>query len=114
MSIIRNFNLYINAGMAVPLVINVNQNDEAETWVFSLFESKGVQYVPSSGTLVGLHTDGTRFSVNGTVNVNGQVVIDQTAEITAVNGKAVCEIRIDNDTHGTANFFLIIEKSPIS
>ena len=112
--ITRNFNLYLNAGMAVPLIINVNQNDEAETWMFTLFEAKGVQYVPSSATLVGLHTNGTHFSVVGTVNANGCVVIDQTTEITAVNGKAICEIRIDNDTHGTANFYLIIEKSPFS
>lgn len=110
----RYFKLFLNAGEELSPVINVNQNDEAETWVFTLFESKGVQYIPSSGTLVGLHTDGTRFSAEGIIDQSGRVIIDQTAEITAVTGKAVCEIRIDNDTHGTANFYLKIEKSPIS
>lgn len=112
--ITREFSIFLNAGMSVPTVINVNQNDEAETWVFSLFDSEGVQYVPSSAVLVGLHTNGTRFNAEGTVNSSGKVVIEQTAEITAVNGKAVCEFRIDNDTHGTANFYLVIEKSPLN
>ncbi len=111
--ITRNFNLYLNAGMALPLIINVNQNDEEETWVFSLFDSKGIQYTPTSAVLIGLRTDGTRFSAEGIIDENGRVVISETAEITAVNGKAICEFRVDNDTHGTANFYLIIEKPPL-
>ena len=112
--IARTFNLFLNAGMAVPVVIYANQNDEEETWLFNLFESKGLQYIPSSAVLVGLHTNGSRFSVEGAINTAGQVVIDQASEITAANGKAICEMRIDDDSHGTANFYLIIEKSPLN
>lgn len=37
----REFNLYLHAGHSIPLVINVNQYDHGEQWLFTLFNSDG-------------------------------------------------------------------------
>ena len=112
MSITRNFDLYLTAGKSIPLVINVSQYDQGETWVFTLYTDTGVKYTPSSGSIVGIKSDGYIITNAGTVNGSGQVVITETQQMTAAAGKAIFELQIDGLTHGTANFCVMVEKSP--
>lgn len=109
--ITRNFNLYLNAGHSVPLVINVNQYDSGEQWVFTLYNSDGTKYTPSTGAIVGIKSDGLGIINSGSV-VDGNVVINETQQMTAAVGKAVFELMIDSQTHGTANFVVLVEEKP--
>ena len=109
--ITRNFNLYLNAGHSVPLVINANQFDSGEQWVFTLYNSDGTKYVPSTGAIVGIKSDNLGIINSGSV-VDGKVVITETQQMTAAPGRAVFELMIDNGTHGTANFVLMVEPKP--
>lgn len=109
--ITRNFNLFLNAGHSIPLVINVNQAEEGEQWVFSLFQEDGTPYIPTDGSIVGIKSDGYLINNSGTV-VDGKVVIAETRQMTAAAGKAVFELRIDGLTHGTANFIVMVQEDP--
>ena len=109
--ITRNFNLYLNAGHSIPLVINANQAEEGEQWVFSLFQEDGTPYIPTDGSIVGIKSDGYLINNSGTV-VDGKVVIAETRQMTAAAGKSVFELRIDGLTHGTANFIVLVENDP--
>ena len=109
--ITRYFDLMLFKNGTAPC-INVSQSDESETWVFTLYGQGGVKYTPSSGSIVGMKADGHLIAEAGTVDGQGRVVITETREMTASAGKAVCELQIDNLTHGTANFYLLVEPSP--
>lgn len=111
MSITREFNLFLNAGAASPLVINANQYDQGEVWQFTLYSEKGIQYTPSSGAIVGVKSDNLGIINTGTV-VDGKVVINETEQMTAAPGRAVFELMIDSQTHGTANFYVEVEPKP--
>ena len=111
MSITRNFNLYLTAGRTIPLVINANQYDQGEQWVFTLYNDDGTKYVPSTGGIVGIKSDNLGIINSGSV-VDGNVVITETQQMTAAAGKAVFELILDNSTHGTANFILMVEPKP--
>ena len=111
MSITREFNLFLNAGAASPLVINVNQYDQGEVWNFTLYSEKGIQYTPSTGAIVGIKSDNLGIINTGTV-VDGKVVINETEQMTAAPGKAIFELMIDDSTHGTANFIVLVEPKP--
>lgn len=110
--ITREFKLYLNAGVGVAPVINANQFDQSEEWVFTLLQSDGTVYTPSTGAIIGLKQDGTTILNAGTVNDDGQVVITETEQITAVPGSNLFEILIDGNTHGTANFVVFVERRP--
>lgn len=109
--ITRNFNLYLNAGVSAAPTINVNQYDRDEQWVFTLYNENGAVYTPSSGSIIGLKSDGHVIANAGTVS-DGKVVITETEQMTAVAGNGVFELQIDGETHGTANFIVRVEKSP--
>lgn len=110
--ITRNFNLFLNAGKHIPLVINVNQYDHDEQWCFTLLNDNGEKYLPSTGAIVGIKADRLGIINSGTVNASGQVVINETEQMTAAVGKAVFELLIDDQTHGTANFAVLVEPKP--
>ena len=110
--ITREFNLYLHAGHSIPLVINTNQYDRGEQWLFKLFNSDGTQYVPSSGAIVGIKSDNLGIINSGTVDSQGRVVINETQQMTAAIGKATFELMIDSQSHGTANFVVLVEPKP--
>lgn len=110
--IVRNFNLHLNAGVSSPLVIHANQYDHYEQWVFTLYTEKGELYVPSTGAIIGVKSDGHGIINTATVNENGQVVVNETQQMTAASGMAMFELSIDDGAHGTANFYVDVEKKP--
>lgn len=110
--ITRNFKLFLSAGKQIPLMINVSQYDHGEKWVFTLYDDHGQKYEPSSGAIVGIKADKKGIINTGTVNSAGQVEIMETQQMTAAAGKAVFELLIDGDTHGTANFIVLVEPKP--
>ena len=110
--ITRNFNLYLNAGTNIAPIINASQFDQGEEWIFTLLTEDGTVYTPSTGAIIGLKTDGTTILNAGTVNEDGQVVITETEQMTAVPGSNIFEILIDGNSHGTANFVVFVERRP--
>ena len=113
MSITRDFKVYLNAGVTVAPVIHVNQYDQGEEWIFTLYTDRGIQYTPSSGAIVGIKSDGMGIINTAEVNEDGQVVVEETQQMTAAAGKAVYSLMIDEDTHYTANFIVMVEQSPL-
>lgn len=107
----RYFDLYLTAGHSVPVVINCNQYDSSETWIFTLYTEDDQLYTPASGSIVGLKSDGHTIANAGTVNNDGQVVIQETVQITAAKGINVFELVLDGN-HGTANFVVLVEPRP--
>lgn len=107
----RYFDLYLTAGHSVPVVINANQYDSSETWIFTLYTEDDQLYTPASGSIVGLKSDGHTIANAGTVNNDGQVVIQETVQITAAKGINVFELVLDGN-HGTANFVVLVEPRP--
>lgn len=111
MTLVREFDLFLTAGRGLPLLINVNQFDSGEEWHFTLYKGDGTQYIPSTGAIVGIKSDGLGIINSGTV-VDGKVVIVETQQMTAAVGKATFELTIDSGTHGTANFNVLVEPKP--
>lgn len=112
MPIDRYFKLYLNAGRSIPLVINANQYDSGETWHFTLYTDRGEVYLPSSGAIIGIKADGHIIDNAATVDSRGRVVVTETEQMTAAAGKAVFEISIDDNSHGSANFIVLVEPKP--
>lgn len=112
MTLVREFDLFLTAGKSIPLVINANQYDQGEMWVFTLYTDSGVQYTPETGAVVGVKSDGHGILNEATVNESGQVVVTETQQMTAAVGKNIYELLIDDETHGTANFVVLVEQSP--
>lgn len=110
--ITRNFDLFLHAGNATALVINANQYDRGEQWVFSIYNSDGIQYVPSSGAIIGVKSDRLGIINTATVDSHGRVVVNETQQMTAAPGRAVFELLLDDQTHGTANFIVQVEEKP--
>lgn len=113
MSITRDFKVYLNAGVTVAPVIHVNQYDQGEEWVFTLYTDRGIKYTPSSGAICGIKSDGMGIINTAEVNEDGQVVVEETQQMTAAPGKAIYSLMIDDDTHYTANFIVMVEQSPL-
>lgn len=110
--ITRTFKLCLNAGTGSAPYINVSQYDEGETWLFELYSETGERYIPSSGAIVGVKSDGHGIANTGTVDSEGRVVITETQQMTASAGRAIYELSIDGLTHGTANFIVAVERKP--
>lgn len=110
--ITRTFKLCLNAGTGSAPYINVSQYDEGETWLFELYSETGERYIPSTGAIVGVKSDGHGIVNTGTVDSEGRVVIAETQQMTASAGRANFELSIDGLTHGTANFIVAVERKP--
>ncbi|MBR3346273.1 MAG: BppU family phage baseplate upper protein [Solobacterium sp.] len=110
--ITREFNLNLHAGHSIPLVINVSQYESNEQWLFTIINQDGTQYRPASASIVGTKSDGYLIDNEATVDSDGRVVVEVTEQIAAAAGKAVFELRLDDQQHGTANFVVLVEKSP--
>lgn len=110
MSIVREFDLYLNVSVGSAPFIHVNQYDHDEVWKFSIYEENGTLFTPTTVSLIGKKADGTIITVAGSV-VGGKAVITETEQMTAAAGKAVFELHVGNN-HGTANFTVDVEPSP--
>ena len=110
--ITRTFKLCLNAGTGSAPYINVSQYDEGETWLFELYSETGERYIPTTGAIVGVKSDGHGIANTGTVDSEGRVVITETQQMTASAGRAIFELSIDGLTHGTANFVVAVERKP--
>ena len=108
----RNFKLALTAGRTIPLVIPASQYDSGEQWIFTLIDETGAKYTPATGAIIGLKSDKTAILNAGTVDAAGRVVINETEQMTAAIGKNVYEILIDDQTHGSANFIVMVEPRP--
>lgn len=111
MSIIKNYRLRLDAGNITPLIIHVNQYDKNEIWNFTLIDYQGNQYITTEAAIVGKKPDGCLIVNNCTVS-EGIVSVEVTEQMTAAAGKAVFELLVDGQMHGTANFVVLIERSP--
>ena len=112
MPIVKYFDLYLNEGVSVAPVIHANQYDKTEQWIFTLYEESGTKYTPSTGAIIGIKSDGKGILNTATVNSNGQVVVNETKQMTAAAGTAIFELLIDSSEHGTANFKVEVEPRP--
>ena len=96
-------------------VIHVSQYDKGQTWTFKLMVDKDAFTIPASSTvkLQGTNSDGTTFNKACTYSGN-TVTVDVADDMTACAGKTKAEIRIEkeNDTIGTQNFIIEVEKQP--
>ena len=108
----RNFKLALTAGRTIPLVIPASQYDSGEQWIFTLIDETGAKYTPESGAIIGIKSDKMAILNAGTVDAAGRVVINETEQMTAAVGKNVYEILINDQTHGTANFVVMVEPRP--
>ena len=108
----RNFKLALTAGRTIPLVIPASQYDSGEQWIFTLIDETGAKYTPATGAIIGLKSDKTAILNACTVDAAGRVVINETEQMTAAIGKNVYEILINDQTHGSANFIVMVEPRP--
>lgn len=108
----RKFKLFLHPGRNIPLVIHANQYDNGERWLFTLFNEDGSKFIPQTGAIVGLKSDRKAIINTGSVNENGEVVINETKQMTAAPGKNVYELLVEGETHGTANFVVFVEPRP--
>lgn len=109
--ITRYFDLNLNAGDSAPLIINVNQYDQSEQWIFTLYLN-GEVYKPSQSSIVGIKSDKKGIINSASVNEDGQVVVNETKQMTASAGDGTFELQLDSTVHGTHNFIVRVEPKP--
>lgn len=109
--ITRYFDLNLNAGESSPLVINANQYDQSEQWIFTLYNN-GEIYKPSQASIVGIKSDKKGIINSASVNSDGQVVVNETKQMTASAGDCTYELQLDSTVHGTHNFIVRVEPKP--
>ena len=119
----------------IPPVIHVSQYDTgSRTLVFNLVSGAGELALPSGvkAAIRGRKPDGNGFDyaatyTAATANTQSSVSVDVTEQMTAIAGKAVCEIYLykgtpattemaasaDYEQLATANFILEIERAPL-
>ena len=107
----RYFEIYLNAGDSVAPTVHVNQYDDSETWVFTVYDEDGNVVIPTDASICGVKADG-HIILNSASVSDGKVLVDETKQMTAAPGKAVFELLLNGATHGTANFNVIVEHRP--
>lgn len=111
MAIVREFNLFTNAGVSTAPVVHVNQYDHDETWLFTLFDESGAKVNTVSAAILGTKADG-HVILNDAYCVDGVVHVLETIQMTAAPGRGTFEIVFDGANHGTANFIIQVEPRP--
>lgn len=107
----RYFDIYINAGRSIAPTIHVNQYDDSEQWVFTVYGADDVPIVPTNAAICGRKSDG-HVILNSASVVDGKVVVTETKQMTAAPGVAVYELLLNGASHGTANFNVVVEHRP--
>lgn len=107
----RYFEIYLNAGDSIAPTVHVNQYDDSETWVFTVYDEDGNVVIPTDASICGVKADG-HIILNSASVSDGKVLVDETKQMTAAPGKAVFELLLNGATHGTANFNVIVEHRP--
>lgn len=107
----RYFEIYLNAGDSVAPTVHVNQYDDSETWVFTVYDEDGNVVIPTDASICGVKADG-HIILNSASVSDGKVLVDETKQMTAAPGKAVFELLLNGATHGTANFNVFVEHRP--
>lgn len=107
------------APIGVNPIIHLSQFDVGRQFQLKIFDGVEAYSMPSGTTarIDGLKPDGNAFSYTDAVSVSGNTVTVTTKEqMTVLSGVVICEIRFlkNDDTIGTLNFKLEIEKSPIN
>lgn len=110
-------NINLIPGEAFP-VCHASQFDEGRTIRFNLFDGSSAYSIPSGATVkVELHKpDNCYLSEELTNTQTTYVDIVTTKQMTAINGKTLGEIKIENSgvIIGTLNFIMLIEESPLN
>lgn len=107
----RYFDIYINAGESIAPTIHVNQYDDSEQWVFTVYGEDNEPIVPTDAAVCGRKSDG-HVILNSASVVDGKVVVAETKQMTAAPGVAVYELLLNGASHGTANFRVVVEHRP--
>ena len=103
---------------AMPPIVHVSQGDVGRQFSISIYDDTGAAYPLTGKTLsiVGHKGDGNVFQYAiPSSAISGNVVTITTEEqMTPAAGKALCEIRIEqNGTKlGTCNFVMDVEQGP--
>lgn len=110
-------NLNLIPGEAFP-VCHASQFDVNRTIRFNLFNGSSVYSIPEGATVtVELKKpDNHYMSSELTTGQTTYVDLITTKQMTAIPGKTVGEIKIENNDTiiGTCNFYMIVEESPIN
>lgn len=107
------------APIGVNPVIHVSQYDVGRQFKLRIYDGSEAYSMPSGVTarIDGIKPDNHGFSYSDAVSVSGNVVTVTTKQqMTILSGTVICEIRFMNgeDTVGTLNFKLEVEKNPIN
>lgn len=108
-------NVNITPGRADPVVIYASQGDVGREITINVSDGSGwYDLTGCTAVLAGVKPSGMGFSVNGTVSGH-TVTIETDGIMTNEYGSIACELKItngDDETIGTANMILSVEKDP--
>ena len=101
----------------VPLSVWCSQFDaDSRTFLFTIYDGSTLYEIPSGSTVTcrGTKPDNTGFEYACTF-ADSVVSVILKDQMSVINGKVPCEIRITNSGEivGTANFNLMVEKTPL-
>lgn len=103
---------------AMPPIVHVSQGDVGRQFKIAIYDDTGAAYSLTGKTLsiVGHKGDGNvfQYAIPSSAISGNEVTITTEEQMTPVAGKALCEIRIEqNGTKlGTANFVMDVEQGP--
>lgn len=103
---------------AMPPIVHVSQGDVGRQFKIAIYDDTGAAYSLTGKTLsiVGHKGDGNvfQYAIPSSAISGNEVTITTEEQMTPAAGKALCEIRIEqNGTKlGTANFVMDVEQGP--
>ena len=116
--ITRNVNINLDPRRPPLHPIMLSQGDKAVSLLaFHVYYGDDPFELPSGGSasIAGLKPDGKAFAYDAAEISGNTIIFDVTDQITAVPGIVRCELRIvdRDDSIGTPNFGIMIERSPV-